>query len=56
MDHVHLHYVSPPPPGQTELPYVMGDEEAERWRRFDADRRNGVSIVGSLRDAWESGQ
>jgi hypothetical protein len=64
MDRVHLHYVShPTPPARAETkppPYVMGEEETNRWRRYVADRRVGASIVSSLRDAtdysWEPGE
>jgi hypothetical protein len=41
-------------------PFAMGPVEEAQWRRFDADRRTGVTTVGSLRDVtgyvWSPGQ
>jgi hypothetical protein len=47
-------------PSDTQVPpHVMGEDEQARWDRYEADRRNGVTTVGSLRDAtgtvWERG-
>jgi hypothetical protein len=43
-----------------DRPVAMGADEEAQWRRFDADRRNGVTTVGSLRDVtgyvWSPGQ